>query len=248
MTIAEMTTAQIARHGETRVSARRHGFYVGMAVAILAIVLTAFGQRYFLRLPSRTLALAAIVHVHAALFTSWILLFIAQTTLVAAHRVDIHRRLGILGALLAPAIVVLGVAVSIHGGRTGWKPGGAFRTPLEFMIVPLWDIAIFAVLVAAALYHRRRAELHRRLMLLATVGGLLWAAVTRVPPIRGKLPAMLGVMLLFVIASPLRDLVARRRPHPIDLWGGLLILVSVPLRTMIARTDAWHAFAGWLVR
>ena len=60
--------------------------------------------------------------VHAALFTAWILLFIAQTTLVAAHRVDIHRRLGILGAVLAPAIVVLGVSVSIHGGRTGWKP------------------------------------------------------------------------------------------------------------------------------
>ena len=227
---------------------RRSGFYVGMAVAILAVVLTGFGQRYFLRIPSGTLTLPLLVHVHAVVFTSWILLLIAQTGLVAAHRVDLHRRLGIVGSLLAPTIVALGIAVSIHGGRTGWKPGGVFRTALEFMIVPLWDIALFAGFVTAALHYRQRPELHRRLMLLASVGGMLWAAVTRIPPIRGKLPAMLGLMLLFVLAGPVRDLLARRRPHPVDVLGGLLIVGSVPLRTVIARTDAWNAFAGWLVR
>jgi hypothetical protein len=244
------TQAMEAARGPTaRAGApRRSGFYVGMAVAILAVVLTGFGQRYFLRIPSGTLTLPLLVHVHAVVFTSWILLFIAQTSLVAAHRVDLHRRLGAVGAVLAPTIVALGVAVSIYGGRTGWRPGGVFRTPLEFMIVPLWDIALFAGFVGAALHYRRRPELHRRLMLLATIGGMLWAAVTRIPPIRGKLPAMLGLMLLFVLAGPVRDLLARRRPHPVDLLGGLLIVGSVPLRTAIARTDAWNAFAGWLVR
>jgi hypothetical protein len=244
-----MTTGVITTHDAApRVSARRHGFYLGMAMAILAVVMAGFGRQYFLRLPSGTLTLPLLVHVHAAVFTSWILLFIAQTTLVAVHRVDLHRRLGILGAVLAPSIVALGVAVSVYGARTGWKPAPAFRTPLEFMIVPLSDIALFAGFVAAGLHYRRRPELHRRLMLLGTIGGMLWAAVTRIPPIRGRLPAMLGLMLLLVIASPLRDLVARRRPHLVDLLGGLLIIASVPLRAVIARTDAWHAFAGWLVR
>jgi hypothetical protein len=194
------------------------------------------------------LNLPPLVHAHAAVFTSWLLLLLAQSTLVAAHRVDLHRRLGLLGSGIAACVVVLGVAVSIHGGRHGWNPGGPFRGPLEFMIVPLWDIVVFAVFVAAAVHERRRPELHRRLLLLATVGGMLWAAITRIPPIRGNLPVMLGVLALFVVASPVRDLVARRRPHPVDIWGGLLVLASAPLRAALARTDAWHAFAAWLVR
>ena len=230
---------------------RRSGFYVGMAMAILAVVLTGFGQRYYLRLGSGTLTLPWLVHLHAAVFTSWIILFVAQTALVAAHRVDLHRRLGVVGAVLAPMIVVLGIAVSIHGARNGWNPAGPrgpFRSPLEFMVVPLSDIAIFGGFVAAALYQRRRPELHRRLMLLAMIGGMLWAALTRVPPLVGKLPALLSVLVLFALASPVRDLLARRSPHRVDLLGGLLIVATVPLRSLIARTDAWNAFAGWLVR
>ena len=230
---------------------RRSGFYVGMAIAILVVVLTGFGQRYYLKIGSGTLALPWLVHFHAAAFTTWILLFLTQTGLVAAHQVDMHRRLGVLGAVLAPAIVALGVAVSIHGARNGWNPAGPrspFRSPLEFMVVPLSDIAIFASFVAAALYHRRRPELHRRLMLLAMIGGMLWAALTRVPPLVGKLPALLGVLLLFALASPVRDLLARRRPHPVDLLGGLIVVAAVPLRSVVAQTDAWHRFAAWLVR
>ena len=242
-----MTTGAMAARAEPGTRARRRGFHVGMALAIMAVAVVGFAERYYLKIHTGTLDLPALVHVHAAVFTSWLLLLLAQTTLVAARRVDLHRRLGLAGVGLAALVVVLGVAVSIHGARHGWNPGRAFRTPLEFMIVPLWDIATFGGFVAAGLHHRRRPELHRRLMLLATVGGMLWAAVTRIPAVRGNLPAMLGVMALFALAGPVHDLATRGRVHPINAWGGLLVLASVPLRALIARTEAWHAVAAWLV-
>lgn len=48
-----------------------------------------------------------LVHLHGALFTGWVLLFIAQTALAASHRVAVHRRLGMVGALLAAAMILV---------------------------------------------------------------------------------------------------------------------------------------------
>ena len=64
----------------------------------------------------------------------------------------------------------------------------------------------------------------------------------------GRLPAMLGLMAVLVIAPPFCDLLARRRVHPIDVWGGLMILASFPLTLAIGHTAVWHSFAVWLTR
>ena len=115
-------------------------------------------------------------------------------------------------------------------------------------MVGLRDIFVFAAFVTAGLYFRTRGDVHKRLMLLGTIGGLMWPAITRMPVVAGRLPAMLGLMAALVIAPPVCDLLARRRLHPIDLWGGLMILASFPLSGAIARTAAWHSFAAWLIR
>ncbi len=57
----------------------------------------------------------------------------------------------------------------------------------------------------------------------------------------------LVVMLAFIVAAPLADLLSGRRPHPISLWGGLLLVASMPLRFAVAQTAAWHQFARWLI-
>src|SRR5262245_23628902 len=79
----------------------RAGFYVGMAAFAAATVFYGFASTFYLRwmfdLPPLNLLLLS----HGVVFTSWFLLFGVQTMLVAAHRTDVHRRLGIAGALLA---------------------------------------------------------------------------------------------------------------------------------------------------
>jgi hypothetical protein len=47
---------------------------------------------------------------HGALFTAWIVLLVVQTAVVTGRRTDIHRTLGIAGAVLAAIMFVVGVA------------------------------------------------------------------------------------------------------------------------------------------
>ena len=159
-----------------------------------------------------------------------------------------HRRLGVAGAVLASFMVIVGVMTAMRGARDGWNPGGPYPDSLAFMIVGLVDVLIFAGFVTAGLYFRRRAELHKRLMLLATVGGLMWPAITRMPYVAGRPILMFGLLGALVLASAVRDVWLRSPVRLVSLWGGLLILAAFPIRVAIGLTDSWHAFAAWLIR
>jgi hypothetical protein len=58
----------------------------------------------------------------------------------------------------------------------------------------------------------------------------------------------MGVMLVFLEAAPICDLVARRRLNRVSLWGGIAVFVSLPLRSAVAQTMAWQTIADWLIR
>ena len=235
--------------GKLAAKGARHDryFYTGMAGATLLAVLVGFGRSYFFRVFTAPRPISAFTHVHALVFTGWVLLFFVQTAFVAAGRVDLHRRLGAAAGVLAGLMVVLGFQTAIYGARNGHNPGGPYRDALAFLVVGLTDILLFFGFVAAALYYRRRREAHKRLMLLATIGGFMWPAITRMPFVAGRFLPMFGLLSLFVLAGPAYDLATRRRVHPIYFWGGLLILASFPLRRVIGNSDLWHRFAAWLV-
>ena len=220
-------------------------FFGGIGVAAALTVFAGFAPTYYLKDVLGGPPLTALQHLHGFLFSCWILLFIAQTSLIAANRIDVHRRLGVAGALLAGAMVVVGAAVSVVFVRRGISPPGV-PSAREFLVVPVVDLLVFSTLVALGLYFRRRPETHKRLMLLATIG-LLPAAIARLPFVLGAGPLVFFALTdLFVAAGWAYDLKARGRVHPAFLWGGLFLIGSQPLRLAIARTDAWVAFAGWL--
>src|SRR5262249_4566574 len=99
-----------------------------------------------------------------------------QTALVAGRRTDIHRRLGVAGAILAAVVFVFGLAVSVETLRRNGGPPGS--DPRKFFAIPLGDIIVFGVLVGAAILQRHQRDAHKRLMLLATIS-FLTAAVGR---------------------------------------------------------------------
>jgi hypothetical protein len=228
-------------------------FYGGMAIALGLTVFAGFSATYYLRLltggPEATLSggpFTPLVHLHGALFTAWVLLFIVQTALVANHRVAVHRRLGVAGAGLAAAMVVVGTFIAIATAARGSAPPGG--DPLAFLAIPIFDMILFATFVSAALALRRDKEAHKRLMLLAYVS-ILVAAVGRLPGVLllGP-PAFFGLSFLFVVVAATYDVLSRRRVHKVYVWGGALIVVSVPLRLVISRTGAWRALAELLTR
>lgn len=232
-------------------SAGRHDrkFYSGIAIAMALAVVIGFGPTYYLRSPAVTITGAAatpVVHAHAAAFTAWVLLFIVQTALVATHRVQVHRKLGIAGGVLAVAMIVFGLNIAITGAARGVAPPGI--GPLEFLAIPFFDMVAFAALVGAALWYRRNKEAHKRLMLVAYVA-LMAAPMARFP---GVLPlgplAFYGLAFIFLFAGVIYDWVSRRRVHPAYVWGGGLLVLSVPLRLALSGTAAWKSFAEFLIR
>ena len=96
------------RRNPPRQSPLRKSLFSGMAVLILTTVFLGFARSYYLAGLFKAPLPNLIIHIHGAVFSSWILLLIAQTWLVAAGRVDLHRRLGLLGFALACLVVILG--------------------------------------------------------------------------------------------------------------------------------------------
>lgn len=224
-----------------------HRFFTGMALAILATVVVGFARSFFLRplFPDWPSPRETIFYVHGTVFTAWILLLLAQATLVASGRTDVHRTVGAFGAVLATAMVLLGTLAALTAAR---RPTGFVDVPvppLQFLAIPLFDIALFALFVGLAIAVRRNTQSHKRFMLLATIN-LVTAAIARWPLVfdYGP-PAFFGLTDLFLVALAIWDFRVRGRLHPVTLWGGLLIIASQPLRLLVMGTGGWLSFARW---
>ncbi len=224
---------------------RQDRFFAVMSVIALLTVFAGFSRTYYLKGFFGTKALTPFFHLHGVVFSTWIVLFVAQAALVRAGRVDLHRRMGIAAAILVPLMVVVGLMAAIDSARRGFSPPNG-PPPLVFFVVPVTDLIVFSSLVAAGLWRRREPQDHKRLMLLATIS-ILTPAIARLPGIAAAGPlAFLGLTDAFIVVCMLSDWLSRRRVHRAFLWGGVFIIASQPLRFAVAGTDAWLRFARWM--
>ena len=227
---------------------REHLFHVGMAIAVALTVFAGFARTYYLRPYFHPEPLRPLLHWHGLIFTSWVVLLLTQTTLVATHRTDLHRRLGVGGAVLAALMVLIGTATAITRAREGLtRPGSP--SPMGFLTIPLGSMVVFAGLVTAGIHFRRRPDVHKRLMFLATFA-LLTAPIARLPLslLRYGPPASFALTDLFLVPLVGYDLITRGRLHRATVAGGIVLVASQPLRLMLGRTEAWTAFASWLTQ
>ena len=124
--------ARDALSGTPRAHAVDGWIYVFMAAWFIVIVLVEF-------IPDAMMKVALvkagarppfplILHVHALLMGSFLLLLLAQTWLMATGRKALHMQLGVLGIVLAAALVVAGIVLAptmyyqVWGGATFGPP------------------------------------------------------------------------------------------------------------------------------
>src|SRR4051812_44205349 len=145
----------------------RRGFFVGMASVLLVIVAVGFAQSFYLRsIPIyaghiRNSKLPTYIVLHGVALTLWFLLVLAQTLLVSRGRVHFHRSLGTAGVALAAVVFSLSMLVVIRS---------VLR---ETSLVVFGDtglLILFAIFVAASVLFRRKSDVHKRLMLIASIG------------------------------------------------------------------------------
>lgn len=235
--------------------ARRAGvdrwFYIAMAACTIIIVVSGFGPSIIN--PTRQAPLTPLAAAHSLVSFAWLVLFLAQTTLVATRRISVHRKLGTVAVFLAPVMIILGYRVAIAMARRGFDLSGDLKIqadPLLALVNPLGDLVTFGILVAAGYWYRHRSDIHKRLMLLATVGGLMPAPLAHLighsTLLREMRPIILVPIALLLFASAVYDRVSRGRIHPSSLWGAVIIFVWDILRNIVVGPSAaWHRLAQW---
>jgi hypothetical protein len=236
--------------GPARVSAERR-FYSLMAWMMIALVLIGFGPSFYLRgivpaFPRPNPSLTPLVLLHGALFTIWMLVFWAQTALVAAGRRDIHQKLGVFGLVLAALLVPLIYAVAV--GQVARANQPAFTTPLGWTAVPLFVIPAYVVLVWLGWRRRREAQAHKRLMLSAALL-MMGPAIGRMPlapPVLAGFAFTMFVAWLTFVPMMLWDRKTLGRLHWATRLGAGLAAVYYGLALVALASPVWPAVAAHL--
>ena len=141
-------------------------FYSGMAILLCVCVYIGFSPTYFQAGMLRAPLPSPILHIHGAVFTLWMLLFVVQAALISARRVKWHRSFGTVAFCLPPIMIVLGVIAAIDALHRGVKIGPL--DPAVSAAIPLIGIVGFTIVIYASWRARRRPDAHKRLILIAT--------------------------------------------------------------------------------
>lgn len=238
----------------TRLSVKTRGsFHTWVAVGAFLIVFAGFARTFYLKTLFGTRSLPFYLHLHGLMFTLWFVLFFVQARLVARHRVDLHRRLGVFGAVLAPLAACLAAGVSILALKRRYLADPTLLSAnLRPFALDLGSSLTFLLFVAFAIYLRRRADVHKRLMVLASCS-LLLPAIGRIP-LSGStevftasgLWGLVGLTEVPPIVCIAYDSIRHRCIHTAFVWGGLALLSSFPLFMLIGDTNAWLFFSRWM--
>jgi uncharacterized membrane protein YozB (DUF420 family) len=217
-----------------------------MSLAMAAVIIAGFSKT----VPDDFTAgskFPLLLAIHGTVFTLWIVLFVAQPAIVARGSLKLHRRIGWIGAALAFAMVVMGVAATLFAIRFNAAP--SFFPPPLFLVMNIIGIAVFGGLVTAGVMLRKKAEWHKRLMLCATIS-ILGPGLGRLLPMesfgRAAPMVMFAAILVFGLAGPIYDMIIRRRVHPAYIWGVSTIVISMVVTGPIAFTPAARALAAFI--
>jgi hypothetical protein len=217
-------------------------FFPAIALLIFVVVFIGFAQSYFLAGMVRAKLPNMLVHIHGALFVSWIFLLILQNALVALRKVKWHMTLGVLGIILPPLMVIFGILTlfdSIRRNGTG--------IPAELILVgDLEELVLFAGLTGWGMAVRRDAASHKRLMILGTMA-MIGPAINRWPfPASIRIPGTIAVYVALPLLIVLYDLWSRRRIHRCTLISYALIATGMLTLVPLATMPFWTTWVSWI--
>ncbi|WP_426671504.1 hypothetical protein ACPPVU_09725 [Mucilaginibacter sp. McL0603] len=229
---------------KTRAGSRKaRYFFVGMAILFPVIAVIGFTPSYQ-AMNAGTLTPHWVVHIHGALMTSWLLVFLAQAILAANGNFKFHRKLGLLSVVLGVLVWLAMATVSAHALIANHPPKEDFL--FDLLLMEFYAMSSFGLFFTWGIFVRKKdSAAHKRLLMLATLV-LLQAAVDRIHwlPLLGIGYPYVFFLYLDTLLIPLfiYDFFSLRRIHKITLIGsGVIIMLQLSV-SLIWGSPAWHQF------
>jgi len=222
---------------------RVHQFFLAITVFLIATVVVGFWPTYFGQLVRGGVTRPWIIHVHGAVFSGWMALLLLQVSLAATGRVRLHRRIGTVGMAYGVIVLLLGTIVSFAAPVLHMRAGEwTLDVAAAFLLLPLVDMILFAGFFGAAVAYRNTPEVHKRLILAATVA-LAFAAVARMNlhPI-----PFLALWLSPLAAAMMFDLATRGRVHTVNVVSTTILALAF-VRIFFMESEAWLAIGRALL-
>ena len=227
--------------------------FLTLTALIWVGVLSGFGTDSVTHITKHGLDYPLIVHLHAAVFVSYLMLFTAQAAMIRAGRPDIHKRVGFVGAGLAAIMLVLGPLTAIVVDATRYRVQG--ETP-EFLAVQFTDMIAFGLLTGAGLLLRGTPSAHKRLTMLGLIyisgagfsrflGPVVAAPLGPGPA--GELFSLYGMSDLLILGLGAYDLGIGRRLHPAYIGGVALALTCQAVAVTGLLSPAWKTVSTHIV-
>ena len=210
---------------------RRSPFFTVLGLILLTLAVAGFWPQYFSAATGRAPAETArfwLIHLHAALFTGWLILYISQATLIMTGRARLHFKIGPWLAGYGFAIAAVGLyASALLAHRRGVREND-FEVAAAFVFFPIIDMVFFAAFLAAAVVYRKVPHLHKRAMFLATFS----IAVVGLGRLVGRMPFESAFVWQPLNLAPLLialayDAYVCRRVYPIMAIGLLVHLARL---------------------
>jgi hypothetical protein len=235
------------------VRSESRNFYVWMAGAFLLIAFGGFTPTYWAKVAAGTFHAEPIIHIHGMLLFTWTCFFFVQTALIAAGRTLDHRAWGLAGISLF-SIMMFSILVGEATVLKREEALGFGDAARRFAAVTLCAWPLMAAIFTLAIVNIRKPQVHKRLMLLLMVG-IMTPALARIfltlfappglagpPPPFVSIPPGLVADLLLVVAI-VYDWRTRGRPHPVYIYGGLVLVAQQVGAVAISGTATWMYIA-----
>lgn len=221
--------------------AQRSRLFVWMGVGGVLVALLGFTKTFFIPLFSGAFSAPLLIYVHGAFLFSWVIFFATQSIWVHRKDIRVHKTLGWVGAGLVVGVVVSTLGVGTLASQRTAATGDIDLASRELLVIFL-EMTMFSALIVSAFFLRRRADVHRRLMLLAFIASLgpAWFRFRHYfPPIDN--PVFFYSLLLadsLIVIAAVSDFLRERRVHWVYAFVGSG-MVGVHLVEVFAFDTTW---------